>query len=336
MQTISKAELEAEPDETWRMGSLEHSDLEARIGRIHLQQRLGLQSDYVDHLFGRGRTILHIENWEAVRLLLEWGLRTTRLRERGRRNSIDLAVERNDVKTRRLPRAFDGFAVLHLSDLHIDLNPQLAGVLQRRIEKLTYDVCVLTGDYRGQTHGPFDKTLRLMAQVTSSIQTDTYGILGNHDVLEMTPPLEEMGIRMLLNESVALHRNGERIFLCGVDDPHYFQLDNLEKSMAGIPADAFTVLLSHSPELYRRAAHANIDLMLCGHTHGGQICLPGGRPVIKNARCPIRLSRGSWHWRDLQGYTSRGAGASLLDVRFNCRPEVTLHRLRILSEQATA
>ena len=68
--------------------------------------------------------------------------------------------------------------------------------------------------------------------------------------------------------------------------------------------------------------------MLCGHTHGGQICLPGGVPVMTNADCPRKYCVGAWRYHGMHGYTSRGTGVSMVDVRLNCPPEVTLHRLR--------
>ena len=96
-------------------------------------------------------------------------------------------------------------------------------------------------------------------------------MLGNHDTIRMVPGFEAMGIRMLLNESEAILRGDERISLAGIDDAHYFRVDNIEKAAADIPDDAFSILLSHTPEIYRQAAHANFDLLLSGHTHGGQI-----------------------------------------------------------------
>ena len=97
---------------------------------------------------------------------------------------------------------------------------------------------------------------------------------------------------------------------------------------AAIPADATSILLAHSPEIFRHAAYAGFDLMLSGHTHAGQICLPGGRPLMCNARCPRYVCAGAWRFEQLQGYTSAGSGVSVVDVRFNCPPEVTLHVLR--------
>jgi predicted MPP superfamily phosphohydrolase len=88
-----------------------------------------------------------------------------------------------------------------------------------------------------------------------------------------------------------------------------------------------SILLSHTPEVYRQAAHAAFDLLLCGHTHGGQICLPGQVPIILDARIPRHLGRGPWQYQQMVGYTSPGAGTSVIDVRLNCPPEVTVHEL---------
>src|SRR5581483_6876748 len=107
---------------------------------------------------------------------------------------------------------------------------------------------------------------------------------------------------------------------------HYYQLDNIAQAARDIPPDAFAILLSHTPEVYERAAHAGFPLMLCGHTHGGPICLPGGWPLITDADCPRFMARGgAWRYQGLTAYTSTGSGSSIVDVRLNCPPEVTLH-----------
>jgi predicted MPP superfamily phosphohydrolase len=124
---------------------------------------------------------------------------------------------------------------------------------------------------------------------------------------------------------------GDAIYLSGIEDAHYFRLQNFHRAAQDIPRGAVSILLSHTPEVYRQAAHAGFDLMLCGHTHGGQICLPGGAPIVTDANSPRGVARGSWRYHDMIGYTSVGAGCSILDARFNCPPEVTLHRLRCAS-----
>ena len=127
------------------------------------------------------------------------------------------------------------------------------------VTDLDYDVCVLTGDFRAKTFGPFDPALDGVAQVRASLKGPLYAVLGNHDTVRMVPALEDMGIRMLLNEIVAIERGGERIYLAGIDDAHFFRVDNIEKVAAEVPADAYSILLSHTPEIYRQAAHAGFD-----------------------------------------------------------------------------
>jgi uncharacterized protein len=100
---------------------------------------------------------------------------------------------------------------------------------------------------------------------------------------------------MLLNESVAIDRGGALIYLAGVDDAHFYRADNIEKAAAEIPQGYVSVLLSHTPEIYRQAAHAGFSLMLSGHTHGGQICLPGGIPTRHKASHPRPLRTAATH-----------------------------------------
>jgi uncharacterized protein len=196
------------------------------------------------------------------------------------------------------------------------------------VSSMQYDVCVLTGDYRGRTFGPFQPALDGVARVGTHLKQPIYAVLGNHDTIQMVPGLEAMGIRVLLNECETIVRKDQRIYLAGIDDAHFFRMDNIEKAAHSIPRGEFSILLSHTPEVYRQAAHANFDLMLSGHTHGGQICLPGSIPIKLEAVLPRRMGAGPWQYSDMIGYTSVGAGSSVVPVRLNCPPEITLHQLR--------
>jgi len=237
-------------------------------------------------------------------------------------------VREHTVALSRLPPPLDGLRLLQLSDLHLDEDARLVDALLERVEGLRYDAVVLTGDYRVGTSGPVEPTLAELARLQAALAAPAYAVLGNHDSVRMLPGLEALGIRVLLNEHATLEHGGAQLYLAGVDDPHYYRMDDLARAQAGIPAGAVTVLLSHSPELYREAAASDVDLFLCGHTHGGQICLPGGIAVILEARIPRRLGAGPWRQGAMRGYTSRGVGTSVVDVRFNCPPEITLHTLR--------
>jgi predicted MPP superfamily phosphohydrolase len=304
--------------------------LEKRIGRVHLNQRLGIEADHATQIIGRGRTRFHIENWYLAHGLIRGALKCLGLYWWGRRNAVKIAIRHHEVAMVNLPEAFDGFTLLHLSDLHLDMQGNYPLALIERLQQVSYDLCVITGDLRAKTYGPFEAALTGLARVRPHLHQPIYAVLGNHDSIRMVPAMEEMGIRCLLNEAVALKRKGAVIYLAGIDDPHYYQVDNFEKAAQNIPSDAFSILLSHSPETYRLAAHAGFDLMLSGHTHGGQICLPGGIALMMNANCPRRYCVGAWRYQGMQGYTSVGSGSSVVEVRFNCAPEITLHHLRVL------
>lgn len=301
--------------------------LERRLGRLHARQRLGIETDHEAQIFGQGINFFHIENWYSIHSVIRNALKLTGLYRRGSRNAARLLVKHNDFRFKNLPPAFDGFTILHISDMHVDMNAAAMRRLVELVRELHYDLCVLTGDYRGKTFGSFTATLDGMASVRTHLKGPVYGVLGNHDTIQMIPGLEAMGIKMLMNESEVITRGDQRIYLAGIDDAHYFRVDNIEKAGAQIPEGEFSILLSHTPEIYRQAAHADFDLILSGHTHGGQICLPGSIPITLDSVLPRRMGAGAWRYHDMCGYTSVGAGSSVVAVRFNCPPEITLHRL---------
>ncbi|MDE2462425.1 MAG: metallophosphoesterase [Alphaproteobacteria bacterium] len=301
--------------------------LERRLGRVHARQRLGIERDHEAQLFGQGINFFHIENWYSIHSAIRLVLRLTGLYARGQRNASSIQIRHNDVRLPGLPASFSGFTILQLSDLHVDISQGAMDRLMQVLPRLDYDLCVLTGDFRGRTFGPIDAALEGLARVRSVIGSPIYGVLGNHDSVRMVPALEEMGIRMLLNEAVEISRDGDAIHLVGIDDAHFFRVDNIEKALSGVPHEGISILLSHTPEIYRQAAHADFDLMLSGHTHGGQICLPGSIPIILDSVLPRSMGAGPWRYHNMIGYTSVGAGTSIVPVRLNCLPEITLHRL---------
>src|SRR5262249_53908011 len=144
----------------------------------------------------------------------------------------------------KIPEAFDGLTILHLSDLHVDMSQDAMARLKEILRKISYDLCVLTGDYRGQSFGSYKATLAGMSQICAELTKPTYGVLGNHDTVRMLPGLEEMGVRMLLNEHEIIKRRSQCIYLAGIDDAHFYRADNIEKAVSGIPSDSFSILLS--------------------------------------------------------------------------------------------
>ena len=307
----------------------ELSALEQRLGRLHARQRLGVEMDHAAQVFGQGLNFFHVENSLLTAVTITSFLKITGLYWRGRRNAESVVLRRNSIDADGLPAAFNGFSILQLSDLHADMNENAMARAAEIVAPLIYDICVLTGDFRGDTHGPFIRALACLAKLVTALRGPIYGVLGNHDSILMVPHLERLGVRMLLNEAVVIERAGQRIHIAGIDDAHFYRADNIEKAAADIPHDEFSILLSHTPEIYRQAAHAGFDMLLTGHTHGGQICLPGSIPITLDSVLPRRLGAGAWRHHSMHGYTSVGTGSSVVPVRFNCRPEVTLHRLQI-------
>jgi uncharacterized protein len=300
--------------------------LEQRLGIHYAGRRLSIESDHEAHMirrFGFSR----LEK-SVTPLAIAVSLRMSGMHRRGRRNAEAIEVRHHRVPSERVPPAFDGFVILHLSDLHCDISQGAVARLAALLPALRYDICVLTGDYRGATFGPCDATLTSLAKIRPHLRGEVYGVLGNHDPTRMLLDLEKMQIKMLMNECEPLERDGQHIHLAGIDDAHFYRTHDIEKAARAIPRDAFSVLLSHTPEVYRQAALAGFNLLLSGHTHGGQVCLPRGVALTLMSKLPRRLGAGTWQHRSMQGYTSVGVGTSALPVRFNCPPEITLHHLQ--------
>ncbi|MCB1693217.1 MAG: metallophosphoesterase [Pseudomonadales bacterium] len=295
--------------------------LEPRISWYHLTQRLLREHDKGDHFTKRELDDL-LPLGAAIRVLAT----LTGIRRRGERNARALSVTHHTCRSAKLPQAFDGYRILQLSDLHFDGPLDYLPGLSDCLEGLRYDLCVITGDFRHR----FQDSKRLRDQFAALrpvIDAEIFAVPGNHDALGMVVWLEEMGYNFLLNESCAIRRADASIRVAGVDDYHYFRCADIEKAMAGIE-DEFVVMLNHSPEQFREAAYAGVDLYLSGHTHGGQVCGPGGWAPRLNLECSRRVGQGAWRFRDMTGYTSRGVGTSLAHLRFNCAPEVVVHELR--------
>ncbi len=301
--------------------------LSLRLGPVHARQRLGIEREYEAQVFGQDRASFHLENVTSAPAFIRICLQLVGLFRRGQANSRRLSLAHNQFRLSDLPAAFEGYRILHLTDLHVDMDEANLQAVIVLIESLDYDLCVLTGDYRKLTWGPIDGALDGMARLRDAIRGQACAVLGNHDSVRMVPGLEDMGYTLLMNEMIPIEHQGDILYLAGVDDAHFYKVHNLQRAGDDIPASGISILLSHTPEIWREAAHAGYDLFLCGHTHGGQICLPGGIPVTLDSDCPRRLGRGYWQANGMQGYTSPGAGTSVVNVRLNCPPEVTLHTL---------
>ena len=141
---------------------------------------------------------------------------------RGLRNALKPQVRCVKLAFPDLPKAFDGFRILHLADLHIDGMDGLAEVVAEIVAACEVDLCVMTGDYRFETYGSCAAVYPRIQKILSEIRTEfgVLAILGNHDAAEMAFEFEKYGVRMLVNEGVELRRQGQSLWIVGVDDPH--------------------------------------------------------------------------------------------------------------------
>lgn len=277
------------------MDSKLYERLERRVGQDHLRKRVGRQVELAAKFYAPGGyASFHLENVELLPVILKFLLKVLCLLKRGERNALDYKVEHVRVAIENLPPALNGFRLLQLSDIHADGIADGGHKLMAILEQIKIDLCVCTGDFRFLTQDDYGPALRHTAALVQAIQAPCgiYGILGNHDFIEFVPGLEEAGVKMLLNEAAPIRKNGAEIWLAGIDDAHLYNCHDIAKALAPVPEKTTRILLSHTPETYAEAAAAGIDYVLCGHTHGGQICLPGGIPLITNATCPRRFCAG--------------------------------------------
>lgn len=266
-----------------------------------------------------------------VRLLqiFVWILKLSNYYHKGYGNAKTIEVTEVVLEYPNLPKAFDGFKILHLSDLHIDSIPGFASLIIKKIKKLDFDICFLTGDYRKDNSGSILnilKPFRILSQYIQS-QHGTFAVLGNHDTFLMAQYEKQSGIELLINESVEIIKEGEKILVTGTDDPFSYYTEQALLSLE-TRCYPFKIALVHTSELAKAASANNYDLYLCGHTHGGQICLKKGVPLISHQFEGKQFNNGKWNIGNMKGYTSRGVGVSGIPLRFNCPAEIVLITLK--------
>lgn len=256
-----------------------------------------------------------------------------------------LGVTHTEIKHPRLPNALDGFTLCHLSDTHLSRFGRLERKLARVLSSTEMDICAITGDIVNRPSGVI--ALRRILEAAKP-KLGFYAVLGNNDykaemeIETLIGELENSGVRVLRNSHVSLSIGRSNIAVIGVDDP-FTGLDNLELAMAGIPNDTFRILLAHSPDVALSIENKQIDLVLAGHTHGGQVRV-FGMPLWLHCRHRLGISDG-WFGpeelsrrttREMDGvhmYVSRGIASTLIRVRLGCPPEVGVIKLQSATEK---
>lgn len=240
-----------------------------------------------------------------------------------------LTVEHQPIYLRRLPKAFEGFRIVHLSDVHHSpfTSREQIGRAVDAANRLQPDIIALTGDYISHERQFAAPCAELLGRLRA--RRGVFAVLGNHDHWTdadlITDLFRAEGITVLVNQGMRFEQRGEAFWLAGVDDT-MVGLEDLPLALAGSLDDEMKLLLAHNPIILRRAARAGVDLVLSGHTHGGQVTLRSERSASGRPR--RRLLRGLGSQGDTQIYVTRGLGTVVLPVRYGCPPEVSLLELR--------
>ena len=242
-----------------------------------------------------------------------------------------------ELPIRNLPRAFDGYRITHLTDTHAgDATP--LSYLNRVIDRVNEgrpDLVLFTGDLTTHDMDYVDPGCALLKR----LQAPVIASLGNHDydtdcacvgigtrmAEKISTTLASFGGRVLRNASTYIQRDGQTLYIAGCEDLMTGLLD-VDRALADVPAGAACIMLSHNPDSVPQVDHPRVNLVLSGHTHGGQVRIPGlGAPLL-----PIRLRQydaGLFSLRHTQLYVSRGVGC-LRRIRLFCRPEIPTFVLR--------
>lgn len=237
----------------------------------------------------------------------------------------------------KLPTAFHGFKIIQLSDVHHSsfVSESEITAAAQRVNALQPDLIVLTGDYVSHSVDFIPGCARALGKLNA--RHGVYAVLGNHDHWTdgqlMKTSLEAHGIRVLCNEHERIEKDGAHIRLAGVDDM-MVKLDDMKAALTGTSRDETRILLAHNPALIREAARAGVDLMLSGHTHGGQInwklLVPKKETRMSRwlHRPSRKFMRGLAVLGNTQLYVNRGFGTVVVPLRYGCTPEITLIELQ--------
>lgn len=242
-------------------------------------------------------------------------------------------VTEHELPITGLPAAWDGASVVHLSDLHYG-NPRSRRLLSwmvRTVNDLEPDLILITGDYVVRQSAEMSGCAHYLSQLRS--RRGIFGIFGDHDYVCRTqalhPGMVELvtgaGVRLLRNESVELPGG---LLLSGTDaNTSKVRKGDLPTALAGLNGARPHIHLAHSPDIITQASKFGLPVVLCGHTHGGQVVVPGYGAPVTHTRVSNEFASGWSQLGETRMYTSRGL-SSHYSLRFWCRPEISLFRLR--------
>ena len=243
-----------------------------------------------------------------------------------------IKVEKVEIEIDSLPFSFDKIKIVQISDLHLKKIGKRERKLLKKIEEISPDFIFITGDFIDWRSRNLNSLEGFWRELSFDREGKVFGIYGNHDHRNpefkiLKEILKRNKVRILDNESISLRRNNEFIYLLGVDDPH-LGYDNIEKTTKDLEKKRVSILLAHSPEIFRKVKDKRINLVLTGHTHGGQIDIPFISNLILPLKYDKKYKRGLFKEEGKFLYVNRGIGTTVMPVRFNALPEITLFILK--------
>lgn len=235
-----------------------------------------------------------------------------------------IAVKRYTIMVPKLPIEFQGFTILHLTDLHSKKYGDGQRHLIELINRQQFDVVAITGDLVDKSNPGIEPAIALVKGLQSK---PIFFVPGNHEFwtnYQIKSPLKNHGVRILGNGNFKYNIGNSHIWIMGVDDP-YLGRDQLNMALAGVSDSAPKVLLAHAPNIFSKAVEANVDLALVGHTHGGQVRLPlAGAVVAPGQGLFPEFDYGQFTSGSTNMIINGGLGESVLPIRFYNRPEIVL------------
>jgi len=238
-----------------------------------------------------------------------------------------LSVESVTIPLRNLPEVFAGFTIAHISDIHYDQYEPEEVVLAaiNEINARKPDIVAITGDFITLRNSHAEAIGFLLKDLNP--KEGTFACLGNHDWIghekRVLPYLNKAGVQTLRNQNVTFNRRGSELTLAGLNDA-WFGGTNLNTALAGHRNNSPVIAMMHQPDMADELSRdPRLSLQLSGHSHGGQICLPGYGPL----HLPMtgqKYSSGLYKVRDAWVYTNRGLGVITIPFRIFCRPELTI------------
>ena len=240
-----------------------------------------------------------------------------------------IGVTNITVTSDNIPDEFNGFKIVHISDLHNAEFGDGQKYLIDKIEAQDADIIVITGDMIDSRRTDVDKAVELITGLGNKIPV--YYVTGNHESRvreynELESKLIENGVNVLKNESVKIEKDGSFINIIGVDDPSFGMSPNdIFHTVSELKTDGYDVLLSHRPELVETYCESGAELVLCGHAHGGQVRIPfAGGLVARNQGLFPEYTAGSYKSGSTEMIVSRGLGNSIIPLRVNNPPELVV------------